>query len=234
MKKFFEQKNGFTLVELLIATTVFAVILLVCTTGLVQIGRMYYKGVTQARTQETARTVMDDISRTIQFSNSEVSSPPSVRTESYNGVNLNIFAYCIGELRYSFVIKNSLGDSMQLNANPNGAPNKIRHVLWVDAMTSANATCDPLNLTIASGNPADANTNTNSLNNRELLGEGMRLLKLQINPVPGSKVYNVDLKIGTGDKDLFDATGETCISTGLGGQFCATSQIKTSVLQRVN
>ncbi|MEI6480789.1 MAG: prepilin-type N-terminal cleavage/methylation domain-containing protein [Candidatus Saccharibacteria bacterium] len=84
-------QNGFTILELMIATTVFSTILLVCTYGLIQIGNTYYKGATTARVQSVARSIVDDISYEIQFSTviPEVFSTPTTAS------------VCIGPTRFS-------------------------------------------------------------------------------------------------------------------------------------
>ena len=61
------EQNGFTIIELLIATTVFSLILLISVAGILQISRMYYRGVTQSRTQETARSIIDEVGEAIRF-----------------------------------------------------------------------------------------------------------------------------------------------------------------------
>jgi prepilin-type N-terminal cleavage/methylation domain-containing protein len=67
-----DKNKGFTIIELMIAATVFSVVLLILTYGILSIGRMYYKNITSSRTQETARAVMDDLSNSIQFSGSDI------------------------------------------------------------------------------------------------------------------------------------------------------------------
>ena len=59
-------QSGFTLLELMIATTIFSVILLLCTVGLIQIGKTYYKGSAIVRTQNVARDITDNITQAIQ------------------------------------------------------------------------------------------------------------------------------------------------------------------------
>ncbi len=96
--------TGFTLVELLIASAVFSVVLLLCASALLQIGRVYYKGITSAQTQEVARSVMDEISRTIQFNGGPISVPPG-------GPNYRI---CVGDKVYTFLIDRQLSDNPTL------------------------------------------------------------------------------------------------------------------------
>ena len=80
--------KGFTILELMIATTIFSTILLLCTYGLIQIGDTYYKGATTARTQAVARSIMDDIAYEIQYGTAkpQIPSPQLV---------------CIGPTRFS-------------------------------------------------------------------------------------------------------------------------------------
>lgn len=67
-----DKNKGFTIIELMIAATVFSTVLLILTYGILGIGRMYYKNITSSRTQEAARAVMDDLSNSIQFSGSDI------------------------------------------------------------------------------------------------------------------------------------------------------------------
>jgi prepilin-type N-terminal cleavage/methylation domain-containing protein len=82
------KQQGFTVIELLIASAIFSVIMLICLTAFVEIGRAYYKGVTMSRTQDVARSMIDDISRSLQFSNASVSS-------------IGNTTYCVGNKRYT-------------------------------------------------------------------------------------------------------------------------------------
>ncbi len=70
-----KNSNGFTILELMIATTIFSTILLLCTYGLIQVGNTYYKGATTARTQAVARSIMDDISYEIQYGTAKPQLP---------------------------------------------------------------------------------------------------------------------------------------------------------------
>jgi prepilin-type N-terminal cleavage/methylation domain-containing protein len=88
-------KKGFTIIELLIATVVFSLILLVVTGAIIQFSRLYYKGVIQSRTQEVARTITQDIAQNIQFGGSTPSSSPNV--------------ICIGSKRYTKVLNVQVG-----------------------------------------------------------------------------------------------------------------------------
>ena len=85
-------QKGFTIIELLISTVIFAVILLVITAAIIQFGKMYYRGLVQSRAQESARAISQEVEQSIQFSrDTPVASPLSG-----DGV------LCIGERRYTY------------------------------------------------------------------------------------------------------------------------------------
>lgn len=94
-----EDFGGFTMVELMIATTVFSIVLLVIASALILAGRVYFKGVVSVRTQEVAREIADDISQNIQFAGG------NIQTSTGGGM-------CIGNRQYSYILnKEYIGDS---------------------------------------------------------------------------------------------------------------------------
>lgn len=60
-------QTGFTIVELMIATLVFSVVLLIITVGVLHFTNSYYKGVNSSTTQTTAQNAIDTISHALQF-----------------------------------------------------------------------------------------------------------------------------------------------------------------------
>jgi len=61
---------GFTIVELLIATLVFSLILLVITYGVLHFTNSYYKGLNTSMTQNAAQSAIDTIVQAVEFSES--------------------------------------------------------------------------------------------------------------------------------------------------------------------
>lgn len=88
-----KNSKGFTIIELLIATSVFSFILLILTAGIMQIGRAYQKGITQSKVLNTARSITDELAQAIQFAGGDISG------EIDDGTN---YAYCVGGRLYSF------------------------------------------------------------------------------------------------------------------------------------
>jgi prepilin-type N-terminal cleavage/methylation domain-containing protein len=202
--------KGFTIIELLIATAVFSVVLLLCAIAMLQIGRSYYQGVTAIKAQEAARAITDNISRDIQFEGGSVTGPSATPSQTY----------CVGSYRYSFVLnKQRKVDSP--------AVNQSRHVLIKEKL--AGCVIGPgLNLAI------------DTANTEELVPEGMRLVKLAVTPVPpaSSKLYKVTVKVVSGEDEVLDFPGDpdkiACKTIRDGAQFCAVSELSTIVQKRVN
>jgi prepilin-type N-terminal cleavage/methylation domain-containing protein len=69
-------KSGFTLVELMIATSIFSVVMIISTYTFIQISRYYTKGLNMVRTQDLARNVVDEIASQIKMSNTSVITTP--------------------------------------------------------------------------------------------------------------------------------------------------------------
>jgi prepilin-type N-terminal cleavage/methylation domain-containing protein len=220
-------QQGFTLIELMIATTIFSVILLAAAATMVQIGRLYYKGVITSKTQGVARTVTDDISRSIQFSDgAKLEFPPG------EGAQPPVNIRCFGSTRFTYVLGarvNSKLDNGQYIENPR----QILHGLWQDEIPTGGCNSEVPKLTLAdpySGYPVK------DRKGRELLENDMRLQTLDISSPPGaSDVHNITVKVVYGEDSLFDsATNPTrCVSSVIGGSWCAVSEISTTVYGRV-
>ncbi len=83
-----KHNKGFTVVELLIATTVFSVVLLVISSGLIYIGKVYYKTTAQSKVQDATRAIVDEISQNLQFTNGDLTILPN--------------RICVGDTGYKF------------------------------------------------------------------------------------------------------------------------------------
>lgn len=109
--------RGFTIIELLIATVSFSLILLIITGAIIQFSRVYYKGVVTSKAQEVARVIAEDMARSAQFSPGSPSSAGPAGGYS---------ARCFGDKRYNFILDRQL-------------MNEVSHVLTVDNELSCTA-----------------------------------------------------------------------------------------------
>ncbi len=208
-----KDQNGFTILEMMIATGVFSVVLLLCATAIVQVGRLFYKGVIIDRTQLAARTAIDDVSGSIQFGAESLNFFRS-GSQTFSGVTVR--SYCLGQVRYSY----APGDY----ARGATASGRIPHILWKDKYTLSG--CPPVDLTSSSISGG-----------QELAGDAMRLSRFVVTAPPlATGVYAIELTMSYGaTTDLYvAASGYTqCIGDRIGGQFCAVSSITTNAVKRL-
>jgi prepilin-type N-terminal cleavage/methylation domain-containing protein len=232
------KQDGFTIIELLIATTVFSVVLLTISGAIIQMGRLYYKGITSARTQEVSRSIMDEVSQTIQFSSGQIidigptGSPLTNYKNSLDNTSANSKAVCAATKHFSF----------RYGQQRTGT----QHGLVVQDVPGG------CNTTIAQ------NLNSGTAAGTELLGDKMRLSNLVVQQAGDVNTYRVTVRVIYGDNDLVcdpDATtgASNCNSTDLwndpnaiagtrklscknirsGTQFCAASELSTIVKRRL-
>lgn len=222
--KLLNKQSGFTLVELMIATVVFSVILLGATTATIQIGRMYYKGIIASRTQETSRSIMDTISRPIQFAGSDVRASGMT---TFSGIQIG--ALCVGDQRYTYAINAQVDETAAPGSYTN---HKARHGLWQDTLNTTTSPCSALDLTQIT--PTDANTKGGTTG-KDILGQNMRLARFNVGN--NGNIWSINTLVIYGDDDLLlpDANAPTgCRAVAQSAQWCATSGLSTQVYKRIN
>lgn len=206
---------GFTILELMIAASVFAVILLIVATGVISFTNSYYKGVTASKTQEAARSILNTISQSIQFG-----QHVSVPQLSGDGTTYDM---CIDDTLYAFRPGQEVTDAV-----PFGPDQGYHGLVAVPNDCDMSATL-PTTANLASG--------------RELLGQHMRLNYLNISQ--NGNLFTIRLRIIYGDDDLlvqplppapkaWMSTNESCGGSNQAGeQFCAVSDLTTTVEKRI-
>ncbi len=239
-----QSERGFTIIELMIAMMVFSVILLVVTAGIMRFTKQYYKGVISGQTQNTARAIIDDLTRSIQFNGGNVTP---LKTNASDPATTPPRGYCIGNNKmYSF----RKGYQVKDNGALTGL--QSRHGLVsesVSGCSSASLARDTVTLPLAL-------TGTNS---REMLGNNMRLGRLSIESGGVPSLYVLSVKVLYGDNELLCSPSVTP-ATGPGGcaatapvnttvlennddircktttnaEFCAVSELKTTINKRLN
>lgn len=233
MKKL--KTDGFTIIELLIATAVFSVVLLTVSAAITQIGRLYYKGITSAHTQEVARSVMDDIAQSIQFNVGAVVGTDSTALDNASNGSR---AVCVATKHYSY----KFGQQVTTG----------KHGLVVQEIPSGCTSYIAQNL------------DTGTVDGNEALGENMRLANLVVEPAGSIDTYRVTVRVVYGDSDLLcnpnshsggkddcssgkgwdeniqadkQALASTrnlsCKNIRTGTQFCAASELSTIVKRRL-
>jgi prepilin-type N-terminal cleavage/methylation domain-containing protein len=200
------KQDGFTIVELIIATAVFSVILLICASGIIVIGKLFYKGIISTATQEVARSAIDDIKEDFELSGGYfVAIPPS---SGYEG-------FCIGSHLYSYKI------DQKINLDGTG------HALVVRDYPSCD-TSPPVAPDNFTTSPPAVQAQW-----RELLGANMRLGAFIVTPNSAIRPSGlaIDINVISGDDDLISVFG-TCKGGG-GSQFCANAPLSAYATRRL-
>ncbi|CAN5386864.1 hypothetical protein BH09PAT4_BH09PAT4_08310 [soil metagenome] len=206
------RQAGFTVLELMVATTVFAVVLLVLTAGVLSFSKSYFSSTTRGNTQVVARALIDDIAKTIQFGQ-------SVPTTNSTG---NTKVLCLDNVQYLYAT------GFQVSA----ATNIPQHQSKYGVIKRVSTTGCPAPADITGGFAF------NSTTDKELLAKHMRISKLDVLQL-GNNTYTVNIRVAYGDDDLFGITGPTPVwativcKDGAGSQFCAVSDLSTTVQQRI-
>ncbi|SRR5258708_4743726 len=213
------KQAGLTVLELMIASSVFAVILLVIAVGVLSFSNDYYKGITSSKTQGTARLAMAQLTQAIQFSKQLyfVSGTPA----------------CISTENQAFVF----GLDKQVSTSPAAGNHQGNHALIAVPGTSCSGGIPGPASTAIGGLGGVGSPATLPTGYQELLGQHMRLAILQVTNVPGAgKVYAVHIKIVYGDDDLLTSAVSstmTCVGGMAGFQFCGVSDLSTTIGQRL-
>lgn len=220
----YRKQAGFTIIELMIATMVFAVILLGATSALFQLERMYYKGIITDQTQTTSRQIMASISQQLQLGQNSLTSGSA----TYGDVTVQ--AICIANTRFSYLLNG------QVDATASGydATHHIQHGLWRDTI-GPTASCIPLDLSLANPESTSGGVTPGS-NGTELLGQHMRLGQLDVScSTSQTDICTINLNVIYGDDDLLapDANNPTGCKTTFGDQWCASSGLQTTVNKRL-
>lgn len=206
-KRLQPKNTGFTIVEIMIATLVFATVLVLITIGVISFTHTYYRGINQSATQNTARTIIEDVSQAIQFSGGTVVTGLS-GSGGWKGV-------CVGNQSFNYLLGKQLVDG-------SAGTNQTKQALLTQSGTSD---CHAENPSGSGGT--------------ELLSPHMRLSKFSV--TANGDLYTIDVKVVYGDDDLLRSpsrrgptAGDVVCNIDAGSQFCATSELITSVVPRVN
>lgn len=219
------EQKGFTIIELMISTTIFSLILMLCLAGIMQITKMYYRGITQNRTREVARTITDEISEAVRYSNQPIQVGLTVAGPRIEPDENTIGYFCVGPRRYTY----SIDRQVKSNPSTDKTQKQVKHALWVDQLGGCLA-------------PAKIDLETPTPDGKDLIPENMRLYDLSLTQIDAAKnLYEVSVAVAYGDEDLLhvkkDAadvpTDLTCEGGFVGVEFCATTKFLVTIQKRL-
>ncbi len=216
--------NGFTIVEMMIATAVFSVILLVVTAGVLAFSKQYMQGQTASNLQFTGRQIVAQVGQDVQFGGTVDNSGGG----TIDGTHVyEIGCYRLGANIYLYQIGSKVGDGQH-------------GLVMIPNVSQPCATLYP-SFTV--------NTLKNAMSQagaRELLSNGQRLLDFSVNSPGPTSPYNIKVKLAGGEDDMLtDGTNQVRLApatvdwgnlrckTGAGREYCAVLTLSGAATKRV-
>lgn len=195
---------GFTVVELMIAISVFAVVILLASIAIIQVGRMYQQGSTKTKLLEASRELHQDFAENIKYG-ADVSDGVSTLNS-----NSNVNVWCAGTVRYSWVLANPDG------SNLDGA-NAARGSFTKDTVAGPSE-CESkaIDATASKPLPASAYVTDFSVGGT------------------GPYVLTTRFAVGDNDLFEDNFVTNSCRSISLGGSYCAVVPFSSTVVKRIN
>lgn len=212
------RSKGFTIVEFLVATLVFSIILLVVSTAIIQIGKAYRRSMNISNTQAAARNLVDSVAQSIQFSTGNMINAAATLPEA---------GFCFGNKQFLYVTSKQISEATGSTKTKNAFVVRDHNNCGWDS--------------IIGGVPSTGSP-------KELLGKGMRLANFSVGgggrifTVSARVVYGDDDLLcspsepgsctPTGTLSNYNLTDLTC-KPGAGSEFCAVSELSVTVQQRL-
>ncbi len=204
-----KSEAGFTIVEMMIATAIFSVILILITVGVMHFTNSYYRGLNSSTTQTTAQNAIDTITQAIQFGSDGTTAETVTAGEGVFCAGSKLFLYNTG---------------VQYTGNPPAAGNWGLYM--IDNPNTAGCT-----------KPSPVPTTGTELLAKNMRLANFGMVQPGVSPA-SSDPWQVDLKVAYGDADLLcsqtitktlpPSTKGTC--TPGGASYAPTDAIPATVL----
>lgn len=216
-----KDSRGFTIVELTIATGVFSIILLLAMAGFIQIGKLFYKGVSITRTNDVSKQTLNTLKSDVSFD--VLTTSYSFQSAPLASPSVNRQYFCAGSNRYTFILHKQLDADAEAIEMGTSVAGWYKFALLKDQVTGG---CP---------NPFSGSGAINPTNVTELLGDKMRLSSISIQqlPAPNDKLYTVHIKVAYGDDSVLQnpsSDNPECVAGKTSGSsFCYVSDLRTIV-----
>lgn len=208
-------RQGFTLIELMLAMTFVSALLLAIAMTIIQAGNTYSKGMALKDINQSARMIVDDLKRTVSAAGAVQLDDASYMIRPATGAPIS-GRLCLGNYSYLW----NTVDATLANANalrlPGASPTLISMVKVVDTNKVYCATQ-------TNGAPVIANTvrtaDVDKVSNLLVMGDhSLSMTNVKVNiasaavdPATGQRLFSVDFGIGTGDPLAMKADRTGCL-----------------------
>ena len=215
MRKLGQSSKGFTLVELMLATTFFSFVMLFTVLGFMQINRTYHRGVLQKDIQNATRVVVEDIADQIRSA-----SAGSISVERVTDGDSN-YRLCIGSVRYGF--SQHIGTTSSDNTfhyEIFNTPPPDNSVMFLARDPDPSHACD---------SPIDRF----SAGTVSLLDLNLLVQYIDLEQIGTTNTYRLTVVISTDDLTDFETFGlDAKCRVGASDQFCFVSKLETAITTR--
>lgn len=210
-------QKGFTIVEFMVATTVFSVVLIATTFAITAISRAYQRSINDSRTQAAARNVVDTVAQAVQYSGSDPAMPGSTPA--------NVSSYCFGNRQFIY----TLGRQMGSDAGDTKSA----------FLTRVSSCATPPDI-ISAAAPSDATellSNNMRLSNFSVSEVGGGLYKVSAKVVYGDNDVLCSPAVSNCATPLTPLQAQApdvlCLA-GVSSRFCSVSDLTVTVQKRIN
>lgn len=214
------KKDGFTLVELMLAMTFIAILLVAIAMTTIQISSIYNKGITLREVNQAGRAVAEELQRTIA-SSSPFDANPNSSTARYL-VRPGGGRLCVGQYSYTWNYGNAIaggaGAPAIFNFYENG--DVVRFAKVNDP--SASLCIDP-NLRISKADAAEML----AAGDRDLVIHALTVTRGANDADIGQALYAISMTIGTNDQQQLVTNDTSCRppAQGVGNEdYCSVNQ----------
>ena len=209
-------KKGFTIVELLIAISVFSALLIIIVYAFLYGLNTFSKAQVVSKTQEVSRSIEQNIAQSFSLTAAGSYTPITAVTNINNRITSE--GFCLGQYRYSYVL-----DKQLTSSNNYG--------LLQDTIQGCSTSTVSVDLSAA---------NLPTLNTpKQLLGNNMRISNFTIRKSTPSNSsatgYKLVMEIDYGNNLKAGTNGYNyqCPSGNISSSFCAVAKIDTIIFQRI-
>jgi prepilin-type N-terminal cleavage/methylation domain-containing protein len=224
--KTLKDASGFTIIELMIATTIFSMVLVVMLASFMQIARMFYKGVSISGANAAARSLVEEVVNDVRFASQSPIACDSTSCPTYRKY------FCVGNHRYTYITAPDRGAAAKVSTTDISVPRptSINAGIVQDTVSG----CPSLALMPLGSNP------------RQMLGLNMQLNDIEFKPANNGVfihahvlLYGADSNVFASDSKPTDTPAQAllekdahCSGSLLDTQLCAMADFKTLVAVR--
>jgi prepilin-type N-terminal cleavage/methylation domain-containing protein len=219
------KQRGFTLIELMLAMTFIAMLLVAIALTTIQISNIYNKGITLREVNQAGRSVSDELQRTIASSTPFDVTPKQVGSASASRYVINDSGgrLCLGDYTYAWNYGKAIASGSIFNKYTVASDTPIRLARVNDA---SGKLCDVASQTAPAINRAEA-TELLSSGDRDLVLHTFSIKRTKDDASTGQSIYAISMVIGTNDRQQL-VTGDTSCkapSDGVGDEsYCSVNK----------